>query len=102
LGAALDRFDLLEDFLQQFWEYLQGIDDAGSYSLDSTCEVDEEGAKRPPVAVSFPQTLGSFAAITKRIDALAGLLQVHKDLKQPSCKHPRPEGEAVTVRFSEI
>ena len=102
LGAVLERFLLLQGLLQQLWDYLQSIDGAGNYSLDSTCEVDEDGAKRPPVAVDFPQSTGSTAAITKRLDALASLIQVHKDLKQPSCKHPRPGGEAVTVNFSEV
>jgi len=89
---------MLEDLLAD----RETPDPAGSYQMDSACELDEEGFRRPPVVVPFLETTGSTAAILKRLDALAVLLQVHKDLKQPGCKHPRPQGDAVTVQFSEI
>ena len=54
----------------------------------------------PPVVVEVPGALTSFGAILNRLDALAQLIQVHKDLKQPGCKH-KPTGEWVTVQFEE-
>ena len=46
-------------------------------------------------------SIGADAQVIKRIDALAELLQHHKNLKQPSCKNPAPVGEVVTVQFEE-
>jgi hypothetical protein len=100
-----DPTDLVEEVLAKLQELLAGQeapDPAGAYQMDSSCETDEEGNRLPPVAVEFPETVGAAGAVIKRLDALALLLQVHKDLKQPGCKHPRPQGEAVTVQFSEV
>jgi hypothetical protein len=100
-----DVTDLVGEVLEQLQDLLadrETPDPAGSYQMDSSCETDEEGNRLPPLLVEFPETVGATGAILKRLDALALLLQVHKDLKQPGCKHPRPQGEAVTVQFSEV
>jgi hypothetical protein len=100
-----DNTDMLWEVLEQ----LQGLVEdretphpAGTYQMDSSCETDEEGNRLPPILVGFPAAVGATEAILQRLDAMALLLQVHKDLKQPGCKHPRPQGEAVTVQFSEV
>jgi hypothetical protein len=83
-------------------EFLTSVDEGGEYSLSSRCEVGEDGQMLPPISVSIPASIGDSANVVKRIDALASLLQVHKDLRQPSCKNPRPVGEWVTVQFEEV
>ncbi len=72
------------------------------YTLDSPCEKDAQGNLLPPVEVEAPGALNAIALLMNRVDALAELLQVHKNLKQPSCKNPRPQGDPVTVNFEEI
>jgi hypothetical protein len=73
------------------------------YTLDSPCEVDEAtGEKLPPVEVEAPGGLTQFGAVLNRIDALAQLIQVHKNLRQPNCKPKQPTGEFVTVNFEQI
>jgi hypothetical protein len=73
------------------------------YTLDSPCEVDEAtGEKLPPVQVEAPGGLTQFGAVLNRIDALAQLIQVHKNLRQPNCKPKQPTGEFVTVNFEQI
>jgi hypothetical protein len=39
--------------------------------------------------------------LQNRMDALAQLIQVHKDLKQPNCRF-KPQGEFVTVNFEQV
>lgn len=99
-GNMVDKFGDLGQLVGPLIEAIMALSSGTTYTLDSPCEVDDEGNKLPPVVVEAPGALTSFGAIVNRIDALAQLLQVHKDLKQPGCKH-RPTGEWVTVQFEE-
>lgn len=98
----------LLDRLEGLGRLLEGIgatpgpDPAGRYELDSPCEVTEAGALKPPVEVDFPESAPGFPAVLKRLDALAELLQAHKNLRQPSCKQRRPTGDPVTVTFEAV
>jgi hypothetical protein len=92
----------LAELVGPLLEFLTSVDEGGEYSLSSRCEVGEDGQMLPPISVSIPASIGDSANVVKRIDALASLLQVHKDLRQPSCKNPRPVGEWVTVQFEEV
>ena len=83
-------------------ELLFSLTGGTTYTLSSPCEVDEQGDPLPPVEVQAGSALNTLGLIINRIDALAELLQVHKNLKQPSCKNPRPQGEPVTVNFEQI
>lgn len=84
------------------FEILSALNSGTVYSMDSPCEVDDMGQKKPPVEVEVPGGITPFAAIYARMDALAQLLQVHKNLRQPSCKGVKPTGEWVTVQFEEF
>lgn len=84
------------------FEILTALNSGTVYTMDSPCEVDELGQKKPAVEVEVPGGITPFAAMYARIDALAQLLQVHKNLKQPSCKGVKPSGEWVTVQFEEF
>jgi hypothetical protein len=86
------------------YELLRGSLGAPTYQLDSPCEVDGDGDKLPPVLVPVAAALTSLDSLANRMDALAELLQVHKNLKQPNCHIPRVAvgGEFVTVNFEQI
>jgi hypothetical protein len=101
-GNLLDKFGDLKDFIGPLIELILATTAGTTYTLDSPCEVDDDGNRLPAVAVAAAGGFTQFAAILNRLDALAALLQVHKDLKQPSCKQKPPTGEFVTVNFEQI
>jgi hypothetical protein len=94
----------LRDLIGPIVEAILAFTSGTVYTLDSPCEVDAEGNKLPPVEVQAPGALTQFGAILNRVDALAELLQVHKDLKQPNCRGADVPvgGEFVTVNFEQI
>lgn len=102
-GDVPNTGDLLKDALEQIVGAVMALTSGTTYTLDSPCEVDEvTGEKLPPVVVQASGAITTFGAILNRIDAIAELIQVHKDLKQPNCKPKQPVGEFVTVNFEEI
>jgi hypothetical protein len=103
-GNLLDKFNLGDELLQLLIEAVIAANNGTTYTLDSPCEVDAEGNRLPAVEVEAPGALTQFGAILNRIDALAELLQVHKDLKQPNCRGADVPvgGEFVTVNFEQI
>jgi hypothetical protein len=102
-GNLVDRFGNLAELIGPIIEAIQALSAETTYELDSPCEIDEEtGEKLPPVVVQVPGAITQFGAILNRVDALAELLQVHKNLKQPNCKPKQPQGEFVTVNFEQI
>jgi hypothetical protein len=101
-GNLIDRFGDLANLISPLIEAIMAISSGTTYTLDSPCELDAEGVKLPAVVVQAPGAFNQFGAILNRVDALAELLQVHKDLKQPNCRQKPPVGEFVTVNFEEI
>jgi hypothetical protein len=100
-GDGSDRLQLIWSLLQSLFNALTDGAPAGIYSLSSPCELDENG-ERIIQQVPIPATSDNWNRLQVRIDAIAQLLQVHKDLKQPNCKAPAPQGEFVTVNFEQI
>jgi hypothetical protein len=103
-GNLVDRFGNLADLIGPIVEAILAVGSGTVYTLDSPCEVDGDGNRLPAVEVEAPGGLTQFGAILNRIDALAELLQVHKDLKQPNCRGADVPvgGEFVTVNFEQI
>lgn len=100
-GDGTDRLGLLFQILGNVVEFLTSIQSGGGYGLSSPCELDENG-ERIVTTVEYsgaPTTLG---VVLNKIDALAALLQVHKDLKQPICKQTPAVGQPVTVNFVQV
>lgn len=100
-GDGTDRLGLLFQILGQLVEFLTAIQSGGGYGLSSPCDLDENG-ERIITTVEYsgaPTTLG---VVLNKIDALAALLQVHKDLKQPICKQTPAVGQPVTVNFVQV
>jgi len=102
-GNLVDKIGDIGDLIGPIVEAIMALTSETTYQLDSPCEVNEvTGEKLPPVLVQVPGAITQFGAILNRIDALAELLQVHKNLKQPNCKTKPPTGEFVTVNFEQI
>lgn len=96
-----DRIGLLGSILKAIYEqFFTGLP-AGEYILSSPCERDEQG-DRVEYQVPILQTVNKYDAIFERLDALANLIQTHKDLKQPICRGSQPTGQPVTVNFTQI
>lgn len=103
-GSGQNGFENLSELLGllgQIWDFLTASASGTTYTLDSPCEVDEEGVKLPPIEIDAPGAASTFQALLNRTDALAELIQAHKNLKQPGCKH-KLAGEIVTVNFEQI
>jgi hypothetical protein len=88
LAALLEIATNLLTLLQQLYG-------PGSYELAPVCE------DRPPVEVGWTGGVGAFSQLNKKLDALADLLQAHKDMRQPVCA-TKASGQPVTVQFQEI
>lgn len=100
-GDGTDRLGLLFQILGNVVEFLTSIQSGGGYGLSSPCELDENG-ERIVTTVEYsgaPTTLG---VVLNKLDALAALLQAHKDLKQPICKQKPAVGQPVTVDFLQV
>ena len=87
--------------LEQIWEMLTSLTAGTTYTLDSPCEVNDAGIKVPPIEIEAAGATNAFGVLMNRTDALAKLIQAHKNLKQPGCKH-KLAGEIVTVNFQQI
>lgn len=74
----------------------------GSYSIEPVCEVNSQGIPLPARVVSWEGGSGELAEIRQRLDAIAELFQVSKELRQPVCKGPPRTGQPVTVTFEEV
>jgi hypothetical protein len=102
-GDATDRLQLLWQLLSQLYNALTDGAPAGAYELSSPCVVDENG-DRIIFETEWPEQGTNHGALLARVDAIAALLQTHKDLKQPNCHIPPVAvgGDFVTVNFEQI
>jgi hypothetical protein len=89
-------------WLQDLLQLLTSIDGPGGYQLQGPCEVGPDGEPVPPRVAEWGASVGLERAVLKRVDALAELLQHHKDLRQPICTPGRAQGQPVTVTFEEV
>jgi hypothetical protein len=94
LGALLDLIQLILTLLQSAYG-------PGSYEIEGPCEPQFPGGGPQVREASWGGGVGGFAMLRARMDALAELLQHHKDLRQPVCA-TKASGEEVTVIFEEI
>lgn len=92
-----------QDQLDDLMDLLDRIELGGSYELRGVCEIDANGEPVETVIEHpWPPGFGQFAGVFGRLDAIASMLQTHKELRQPICRHPKPQGEFVTVQFEEL
>jgi hypothetical protein len=98
--------NLLENFLREFLadELRRAIRDifddvpGGSYTLTPPCPPPGGGDPLPPVVVPFGVGDNPVGSLIERVDAIAALIQAHKDMGQPTCQTV-VYGEEVTVHF---
>lgn len=97
-----DRLGLILSAIQAIAEIISSASASGEYRISSPCVLGEDGQRIERV-VGFDGALNAFGVLRNRIDALAQLLQEHKDLKQPICREtPATGGQAVTVNFVQV
>jgi hypothetical protein len=93
----------LADLVGKLEEILSKLEDtypAGSYELFPVCETDAGGTPRPPMVTEWPAGTGKLDLVEAKLDAVAELIQFHKELRQPVCNRA-PFGEEVTVNWIE-
>lgn len=100
-GNLIDLLGEARRLAEAIYELLTSLSAGTTYTLDSPCEVDDEGVKLPPIEIQAAGATSAFGVLMNRTDALAELIQAHKNLKQPGCKH-KLAGEIVTVNFQQI
>jgi hypothetical protein len=70
----------------------------GSFQLIRPCQAPGGGDPLPPVVVPYSGGTNATMAVLAKLDGIAGLIQAHKDVGQPTCVTP-VFGEEVTVHF---
>lgn len=100
-GDGSDRLQLISDLIGRLIDFATSMTAGGGYGLSSPCEVDENG-ERIVTTVNYPGSTNSLGVLSNKVDALAALIQVHKDLKQPNCKQAPAVGQPVTVNFVQV
>jgi hypothetical protein len=96
-GALETVADLVRQLIGSLLDGVPG----GTYQLVSGCPVPLGQEPPEPVTVNIPDAGSTRDALIARLDALAQLLQVHKDLRQPMCKTAGAQSN-VTVQFEEL
>jgi hypothetical protein len=99
-GGSVD-LSPLEALLAELLEKLSQAYSSGSYELVGPCEPALGGGPGASRSAAWAGGIGNFASIIARLDALAELIQHHKDLRQPICRQ-KASGEEVTVVFEEV
>jgi len=89
----------IEDLLRRLLGRTDQPFNGGIYALNSPCEKEPDGSLKASVPVAYPPTEGFEEAVFARFNAIAELLQVHKDLKQPNCASRKAAGTPVSVTF---
>jgi hypothetical protein len=104
-SPVVDVADLLGKLLDGLKEPAARFS-AGSYQLRPVCDRNERGEILPARSASWLAGEGEIELLNRKIDALAVLLQHHKDLRQPTCgsgaRQQQPVGQPVTVTFEEV
>ena len=78
---------------------------SGAYVMEPICDFDSDGDPLPDRVVSWTAGTGEMAELGKKIDAIAELLQIHKEMRQPICGGAHggapAAGVPVTVTFEQ-
>lgn len=85
----------LFDAMQEILDILQGSYGSGAYQLVAPCQ---EGVT---ATASWAAGAGQFDRLSAKVDALAAIIQAHKNQRQPTCVQGK-DGQPVTVQFQEI
>ena len=99
--SPLDRLGELLKQLADIYQLMTALTSGGEYVINSPCVLDEND-ERINYTVPFSGSISAFGVLSNKLDAIAELLQHHKDLKQPICKQTPAVGENVTVNFVQV
>jgi len=99
--STLDRLGELLANISNIYELMTALTSGGEYVINSPCVLDEND-ERINHTVPFSGSISAFGVLSNKLDAIAELLQHHKDLKQPICKQTPAVGENVTVNFVQV
>jgi hypothetical protein len=104
-GSGLNLGELIEALQDIFQNPPDYTYPSGSYVLEPICDYDENGDLMPEREVTWPGGSGELAELGEKLDAIAELIQVHKELRQPICggSHGAAArlGTPVTVTFEQ-
>mgnify|MGYP001809568359 FL=1 len=92
LEAKIQR--LVDEVFREF--------DGDSYELQPPCDFDSSGDPKEADVATWQAGEGKFLQLARQIDALALLIQYHKDQRQPTCAKGGRQGEPVTVLFEQV
>lgn len=93
-----DNSDLLQ-LLLELAELLRSGHDGGAYLITSECRRNPDGSPAAPWVSSWEPGESQLGLINAKLDALAYLMQLHKDLPTHVCRQPPPAGQRVWVTF---
>ena len=93
--------EALEALLEQLLNLLLSAFPGGSYVLESPCPGSGSGGQSSTQAATWGGGVGRLVEVSRKLDAIAELIQIHKDMRQPVCA-TKASGEEVTVIFEEI
>lgn len=100
LNKVIDQIENVEFLIERLFPQGPYTFPAGQYELAPVCDRDSEGALLPPRVAPWAAGEGEITEIRRKLDALAALVQHHKDLKQPTCGgRGSGPGSNVTVHF---
>lgn len=100
LNKVIDQVENIEFLIERLFPPGPYKFPAGQYELSPVCDRDSEGDLLPARVAPWAAGEGEFTELRRRLDALAQLLQHHKDLKQPTCGgRGNGPGSNVTVHF---
>jgi hypothetical protein len=100
LNKVIDQAENIEFLLERLFPQGPYEFPAGQYELTPVCDRDSEGALLPPRVAPWAAGEGEITEVRRKLDALAALVQHHKDLKQPTCGgRGGGAGGNVTVHF---
>lgn len=88
----------LRDKLQQLLDELLNDVAGGSFLLQPPCPPSAGEEPLAPIVVPYAGGTDGIAALSAKLDGIADLIQVHKNVGQPTCITPI-RGEEVTVHF---
>jgi hypothetical protein len=98
-AGALDKLLDLLDLLERIAGLLDATTPGGEFQITGPCDLDENKNR---IVHKVPFAGGPvLSRVESKVEALADLLQIHKDLKQPVCTFRNPNSN-VTVTFTEV
>jgi hypothetical protein len=100
INRVIDQIENIKFVLDNLFPPEPYTFSSGAYELAPVCDRDAEGELLPARTAAWAGGEGEVVEVRRKIDALAQLIQHHKDMKQPTCGG-RGNGPAsnVTVHF---